>query len=332
MNYKKKTISSINVLRALGSIFVLLIHVPAQNNTIRDYLIPIVSLAVPIFFISSGYFLYVNDRDTMIKKTTRNVFKFLRLFLSVSFLYFIIGFPEKGWVITSFAKFKDFIFFGKTFCGVLWFLLALVYTNVIINILCRIEKIFNIYILILLIISIPITVIQIVSGGYCYHFGIDPRIYFVYLLSVLGAIPFVTMGICLKRYESSILKIFKGKSVSILLLLSVIAIYFEYLYILHFNAYMGYFVSTPITSFLLFTLALKHKNITGGVLLQNLATKHSANIYYFHLLVYDLLSAIPFCQEYMNNNSISVLVFIVVILLSSCINWIQDRMKINVFR
>ena len=61
--YKSQSINSLYILKFIAACLIIIIHVP----TIK-ILLPISRLAVPCFFMISGYFLYDQDYLTITKK------------------------------------------------------------------------------------------------------------------------------------------------------------------------------------------------------------------------------------------------------------------------
>lgn len=50
---------NIDILRLICALLVVCIH--CTNYSLREYILPITRIAVPIFFIISGYFLYSDN-------------------------------------------------------------------------------------------------------------------------------------------------------------------------------------------------------------------------------------------------------------------------------
>ena len=59
---QRKSISSLYVLKAICAFLVVIIHFPMKYGY---YFYPIVRIAVPCFFMISGYFLYSDNREKL---------------------------------------------------------------------------------------------------------------------------------------------------------------------------------------------------------------------------------------------------------------------------
>ena len=80
--YKSQSIISLYILKFFAACLIVLIHVP----TIK-YLLPISRLAVPCFFMISGYFLYDQDHLTITKKIKKAIKKILILSIKIHIIY-----------------------------------------------------------------------------------------------------------------------------------------------------------------------------------------------------------------------------------------------------
>ncbi|MBP3442219.1 MAG: acyltransferase [Clostridia bacterium] len=126
---------ALDLLKLFSSFMIILIHVPFYGET-GTVVRAIARFAVPIFFMTSGFFCYRN-KDTQIKKKLLKIFKILIL---TSAFYNITDFVIKllsdgmAGVKTHFAvyaqaeRWLELILFNRPFSATrLWFLAALVY-------------------------------------------------------------------------------------------------------------------------------------------------------------------------------------------------------------
>ena len=140
--------NSIDLAKFIFAILVVAIHVSPFGSSesdalsflsffVRDYL---ARLAVPFFFITSGYFLFrktdINNFD--FKRSKEYVKKLIKLYLIWSAIYFPLGFgnaffDEKGFLHGVFNYIKKFII--STSFSHLWYLNALIFAVLVISVL-----------------------------------------------------------------------------------------------------------------------------------------------------------------------------------------------------
>ena len=115
---------SIDVLRLLLSFAVVVIHV--HSGKWYDYVDPICRLAVPVFFIISGYFIYDEGINKKVKKGLAKVSKIAfwsTVIYALPFLPHLLNGDKINFSL------MNFILFNSTpFGGHLWYLFAYIYT------------------------------------------------------------------------------------------------------------------------------------------------------------------------------------------------------------
>lgn len=140
--------NSIDLAKFIFAILVVAIHVSPfgsgqseiigfLNFFLRDY---VARLAVPFFFIASGYFLFkkTDINNFEINRSKTYALKILKLYLIWSAIYFPLSFgnaffDKKGFLHGVFAYIKNFIL--STSFSHLWYLNALIFAVVIISVL-----------------------------------------------------------------------------------------------------------------------------------------------------------------------------------------------------
>lgn len=119
---------SIDILKGILISFVVIGHYPAINDYLKNI---IYWFHMPIFFIISGY-LY-NERISIDKEYIVNTFKKLIIpYLSYFFLITIL--IEKN---LSIKRILVFLYGGRMYPGVYWFIPCLILTTIIFNIIVR---------------------------------------------------------------------------------------------------------------------------------------------------------------------------------------------------
>lgn len=126
-------IPSLQILKFICSIFVIQIHVPSGLSWL---IVPFCRVAVPIFFMISGYFLLSNDGHIDSTKIKRTLLKIIRIAIPIQILYMLYHLciciyvhPEKmGEMFIDPWSWIRLILFGDQFCGALWYLNAYMYS------------------------------------------------------------------------------------------------------------------------------------------------------------------------------------------------------------
>ncbi len=195
----------LDCLRLVSALFVVFIHI-CLPGTAGEIASAAARFAVPVFFISSGYFSYrlINEGDmAKLKKRTAHI----AVIFAVSLLVYIIGYtilygiPFLQSFFSNFAMpdmyLKTLVFnlpFTTSF-GHLWFLSALIYVYLVTALIIklRITKIFKIlpFLLILTLIYFNIIMGKMqmeVSMLFCRNF-------------LMIGLPFFSVGYCMRKFD-----------------------------------------------------------------------------------------------------------------------------------
>ena len=148
---KKRRNVYIDLFRYVLSFLVICIHI---SYTVFDFnFLPICRLAVPMFFVISGYFAFSKDKDRELAKAKTSMKRNLQYFAIVFVIYFIfydIVKLLKGTITLKNYFYKlfnvnmlfDFFFFNKPTFGsqVMWFVLALFVLSIFHYLICKTNK------------------------------------------------------------------------------------------------------------------------------------------------------------------------------------------------
>lgn len=151
---------TIDISKFILSFFVIAIHV--------DYFIQsplnlhfIWNLAVPLFFIFSGFFLYKGYRKGGISKIDSYIYKLIKLYILYTIIYFPLSYidfrhSDYSWIVYALNYIRRFFFVGEqAWSWPLWYLLGLIIATLILRLLLK----KNIAIIKILIIGIILTFI-----------------------------------------------------------------------------------------------------------------------------------------------------------------------------
>lgn len=119
---------NLDVLKTICAFLVICIHVPFPG-IVGEIIIPLARIAVPIFFMITGYFY-----DKIDKKPFKQIKKVIILIILSNLLYFILDAITNKNVAEMFSlkNILSFVVFNESpFAGHLWYLNALLYVLVI---------------------------------------------------------------------------------------------------------------------------------------------------------------------------------------------------------
>lgn len=332
--------SGIDALKFLCAFLVVCIHQPFPG-AIGKYFVAISRIAVPIFFMITGFFY--NSEDNREKK---QVVKLLKIILVASVLYFVWNFiigiakfivggsidsltevfrPFNGKSILKFLLFNE-----SPFAGHLWYLNAIVYVFCVV-ILFKKVKLFKL----LYLITPLLLCIDLIFGKYSIAvFGREFNILYVRNFLFVG-IPYFIIGNAIRgAYTKGKLNIRPRKHVLVIaLLLSVMLCVIEKYILLSFNinAARDHYISTTLLACVVFVLflSISSVNIYKLKLLSDIGRNNSLDIYIIHPIVIFVLSIVSKILgiEKVYSYIAPVLVFGVSILLSLIYRKMLCRLK-----
>lgn len=294
---KCKEIPSLYVLKAVCAFCVVMIHVPFFY---KDYFMPICRLAVPLFFMISGYFLS-SDQGMIslgrIKKSIKKIFwinfsaSFVYLIynISLAFVLYILNGEDILWLKIFFPDyFLQKILLSNPYCGILWYLVAYMQTLLIFYVFIRCKKFsFLLHIF-------PFFFIGGLIIGY-YNFWHPVLLGFVFRNFLTMGIPFVLLGIFIRKYLNAILQRV-GAYLLFLCLFFCICAYVEYFYFLQYGCqnHGDYNLFTIILSVSVFLYFISHKNLGKDAYFEVIGKKYSLFIYLYHILFYNIIDILNY--------------------------------------
>jgi len=325
-----KRYSSIDALKFLCAFLVICIHQPFPG-TVGRYIVAISRIAVPIFFMITGFF-YKSEEN----QEKNKILKLLKIILFASILYFvwnfIIGiakFIANGNIDSIFEVFEVFsrksilqLFFlnESPIAGHLWYLNAIVYVFLCSYILKKAKLFKVLYWITPLLLSIDLA-----FGKYSIAiFGREFDLLYVRNFLFVG-IPYFIIGNAIRyvyiqerlnvRSQKYLLLIAVPFSVMLYIIEKYIILYFGI------NATRDHYISTTLLAcvvFVLFLVAFPSEN-KKLKWISDIGRKSSLDIYIIHPIVIVVLSIMSkiFHVEKVYSYVAPVLVFVVSIFLSA---------------
>ena len=332
MHKSKKLNESLELLKGIACILIVLIHCPFPG-IIGDIFICTARFGVPLFFMVSGYFL-VDDRNefpiTRLIKKVKNLL-FITIFASLTFLSWEIlraflgrcTFYSLLMEMFGLKQLVAFIVLNKPIVGDhLWFLFALIYCYLVIYIVLQFKKERFLFLT-----FIPLLIIRLSATEFAPIFGIivSPYLTRNFLFSGL---PFFTIGMLLFKYNNQIATI-KSRWLIIIIaigwLLSIGEMFLS-------TVDSGYFIGTLLVNLGAFVLALRHPNVYLKLQwLRKIGTNDSLFIYVMHILVLQIIEQALVILGIVNSSLFEWLEPVVVILLTLAMAIVFNYFKKRIF-
>lgn len=277
---------TIDFTKFILSFFIVAIHVKGAtlNDSFNLYFSKIWGIAVPVFFLISGFFIFKSYKKGGIEKIDLYIKKLIKLYILYTFIYMPItlcGFyyNENPIWKNILIFIRNVLFIGENYYSwPLWYLLALIISTIIIRILLHYKIKIHIIFLLGLLLTFMGLCIKYFINTQTYTF-IDTIIYIYKTIFVTTrngffvGFGYVSTGFLIAYYENNVSKYTKW------LYLTFIPICILYQYKIPFSLNL---LSTIIFIILIF------KNIYNGrnnIWLRNMSTI----IYFFHMYFVFLL-------------------------------------------
>ncbi len=273
---------SIDKLKTLAAFLVVCIHVPFPG-IVGDLLSPITRIAVPVFFMISGYF-YKED------KSIKHIKKVLILVCASNFIYvfwnFIVALLKHEMsqfiAVFSLSNTLRFLLFNETHFGYhLWYLSALLYVLIIRHITKPIKDIVRI----LIAFSPVLLIIDLVFGKYSLLiFGKEFPYYYLRNWLFTG-LPFFALGQAISKNKDRVEKTSKPISILTVIVFCLLSIAERCILIsINCNATRDQYITTSFLSASVFMLFLVHINDSRNKT-SEIGRVHSTNIYIVHPII-----------------------------------------------
>lgn len=318
-----KSINSLYTLKFFCALFVVFIHVLFAG---RVLFIPIMRIAVPCFYIISGYFLIDDNGFLKTEKARIQLLKLLKISVITNVLHLLIeSFIQKNSNF-SFGNVLRLIFYGDSISIHLWFITA--YIEVLLLILFSKKRINSL----ISFKSFPVIIFCLLAslllGRYSFVLGrsFDPL---WYRNCFTIAIPFMFCGALIHKKQKLLVKAGITKMAMLFFVLCLVLSYGEYfIQSLFPSVFIGgdlNITNIPL-SIILFYLCIIYKDLQIP-LLTTIGKKHSTFIYLFHYLVINLFW--HYNTSYMKEEKLITpfLVWGICILLSMMFNWTYSLIK-----
>ncbi len=314
----EREIPGLQILKFFCAIFVILIHTPSYG---KELVMPLTRIAVPIFFMITGYFVLEPSGEIPTPRLRKTLFKTVRLFLiavAVYIVYYMLIslrnpeiFQRTIQTFLSFKSWCNLFIFGSYPAGHLWYLVALIQAVLVIMLICRMKLAKWLWIF------IPLGfAVNLLYGKY--NFLINSHLVPNNLLfarnSITTALPCIVLGMLLRRYEHLLPS---TRTVIFTTILCLILLYTEniilYLFLPKYHAGDIVLLTIPCAVGI-FILFLRFSSVHPAAEKIGKLGKHcSLDIYVWHMLIFSVASV---CLAKLNIHGLD---FIIVVILSVCL-------------
>lgn len=319
----KKEIYSLNLLKGICAILVVLIHTHLAG---KIALVPFYRCAVPIFYMISGYFLMSENGLWHREKIKGYIQKMVSIWVIIDAIYILFSstffkeyspFHETNLEIYNLLKvILSEIFFGGQFCLPLWYITAYVWTLIIISFWKK-----RISTSLYLSIITGLLCCNLILGTYNFLLPFKPWQPFSNINVFTTALPFVMLGGLIKLYLNKVQKFTTKKIYLLLIGLSYVEI--AILWLLG-SKDGDVFIMTPFLSMMILIGFILHPTWGKNANLTLIGRKYSLNIYLLHYLMIWVVGSI--CQYLqINTRTIEFLIVLPITFFLCClIDHIKD--------
>lgn len=282
---------TLNALKGIGCILVVFIHVQFPG-VFGQSVIALSRSAVALFFMISGYFLYRDDMDEMIKKMPVKIVRTAKLTVIAFFIYLVwesaVRFVGTGaekvlaWYTTELFTLKSlaqiiFISYDPV-VGHLWFLVALLEAYVLVFVLFKLKHKPN---AVIAIIALEIHIVLTAVSNLA-NWGLEMTIF----RSVwFYGLPFLIIGYWIKSREKDLLRIFDTRFLIVGIFVGAALTLCERFFVGNLQIFNGSIIMMTSA----FLLAVKYPSGSIFKGLTVLGEKYSTDIYIYHWIVKELL-------------------------------------------
>ena len=334
-NIKKHNIT-LDCVKGLACFFIVWMHTNS-GGVVNSVIVCMARFGIPFFFMVSGYFTYKEKKVDYTKVLTKKIIHILKLIVIATLIYVVWQ-----WVVDPFIKnghipnllnsieksvhnfniFNTLVLNINPFCGILWFLNALLYCYLIWLIIAKVKDKRVIYIL-----AIAILFIGIFTRAFIQHnHTIPEEININYFRNwFFMGLPFFTIGYLIHDYQERIVKIFKPKYMIVAAIIGMVMSFVERLVVP-----LEVFVGTVIVSVALFIFAVEKPDLIKIPIINRVGERFCFFIYIAHIIVRDIVLAI-FDKAGMDNKVVlwimPIIVFALCYILAMCYYAISDKIR-----
>lgn len=301
--------NNLDVVKAICAFLVICIHI-SYKDKLGDIITPLCRIAVPIFFMITGYFYHKTSKAPL-----KQMKKVLVLIILANFLYFVLGIimngkaevPNKEDIING------LLFNSSPFAFHLWYLNALLYVLIIAYIADKFNKRKYLYFL------IPVLLVtNIIFGEYSivlFNKDYDP----IYMRNFLFiGLPYFLIGNLLYENKEKLVEKFPLRKLAILIPVFALTTVLEeqFLNAARKDAIGDLYISTTFFAVAVFLFAVQAKQVSDENVLAVIGKKYSTYIYILHLMFINIFNKFVTASNKILDNTIQIAIFLASLLVA----------------
>jgi len=314
--------TSIDSGRFIAAFLVVCLHTHFPINFLGAYIADIAKIAVPFFLMVSGFYLFSESEDIVLKRSANSIKKISLILLQAGIIYALlriykhyylgIDISSQSFNLLPFLIFNDF-----NFTEHLWYVFAYLYDLIVIWFFCKLKR-FKYLLYALPILILLYYVFTLWSRFISFT---DGKFWFEFNWLVIG-MPFVVTGMFLKKNFEWVNKI-NHKYLVVLIIIFFLLIFGEHY---AFKLFVGngpgvfsiQFLAIALFIYCTFNLSIFNNKL--NFILSDLGKKHALNIYLYHILVREIIT-INNGSAFFNN---SITIFAITLIISMSIESIKS--------
>lgn len=199
---KRKQSDIISILKIVCAILVVQIHSP---SAIREFIEPVTRIAVPIFFMISGYFLsfaigeFRGDYKRVFVKILKITIVANLIYLTASFVCPVLDPDGEPLNRLKPANVVRLLVLGRNISFHLWYMAAYLQAVVLFRLLRKVKS-DSLY----MTLCVACVCLNLVFGNYYFILSDEAYSYYYWQNTFVTAVPFVLIGSIIRKYESRI--------------------------------------------------------------------------------------------------------------------------------
>lgn len=277
---------ALHSLKLICAFLVVMIHSAVGDKA--PWLEDICRIAVPVFFMITGYFMVGIDGTVNTGRIARTIKKLIWLFIGLQSIYFLRWLIADGHSMESLAFLRSprvifhALVFGDIYGIHLWYISAAAEGLIIIWLAAKLKIDRWLYLL------VPLGLLTGLFVGRYYPFGMRGYVHGCYIRNFFTfAIPCLVIGIALRRRQMPGWSNLAAWSIAALALFLMVM---ESIYVAPRQQPGDYVILTVPAAALVFIACCKIES--SPAILSRLGQKYSSGIYYYHVLVIYILGDI----------------------------------------
>lgn len=287
---------SIDGMKLIMALMVAVLHVGMPLGFCEKYFADIARTAVPFFYMCSGFFIYNSHYNIAKKKISKSINKTTYFLISTTIFYLILelllwqDYRSVCYKICDIISINTLFFNMTPFMPVGWYLMALIYTLIIVKALLKFYPKPNLLWCIIIILCL---IYSLATGVYQKVFFENCSFSLKYNCCWLFSLPWILIGMCVSYINTSYNSRLDKRYLLIFVIVGAFLCLIEHYLIKKYtggNVVGTLYLGTILSAIALFVLLIKSQSCLK--ILAPLGRASSSNIYFYHVACNYVLCAL----------------------------------------